>query len=192
MYCFFSYIYTKSIQICNEQEGGPQLNFDITKYFPFRDPPITPNILESYHDVCTCVNVPKYVHDRNKWSIDNHHNGLFAYFEANCTELHSKALYIEPGHNPNSREMHTHSRRHRGAPLKIQAFGPDPNTTHFQQSCSAYPEDKIMKFELLEGLDKAIPTGGAVILHGTPSNLTTVANDDLMHFFADPDYQGKF
>lgn len=126
-----------SIQTCNDAEGGPKLNVDLTTHFENRYPPIVPNVLESYKDVCNCQNLPQYVEDMSKWSIDNHGNELLAYFEPNCEEKKSKALAINAGHWINSRDMHTHTQYNRGATLRIQSFGPDPNSTYFKTSCKS-------------------------------------------------------
>lgn len=124
-----------SLHKCNEQEGGPELNVDITTHFENKFPPVKPEILQSYTDVCTCKNIPKYVEDMSKWSIDNHGNELLAYFEPNCEEKKSEALQINAGHWINSRDMHTHIKYSRGTTLQILSFGPNPNTTYFKTSC---------------------------------------------------------
>lgn len=126
----------------------------------------------------------------SKWSINNHHNGLWAYFEPNCKEEKSKALYINAGHWTNSRDMHSHTRTYRGTTLKIQSLGPASNCTYFQQSCSAYPNDKIMKHELLETLNNSSPQVNTE-LKEISIDLTPFENDDHLKFFADENYLGK-
>lgn len=126
----------------------------------------------------------------SKWSINNHGNGLFAYFEPNCTEQKSKALYINAGHWKNSRDMHSHTRTYGGTTLKIQSLGPASNCTYFQQSCSANLNDKIMKLELLETLNSS-SSQFSTDLSEIPIDLTPFENDDLINFFADENYLGK-
>lgn len=124
-----------------------------------------------------------------KWSIDNHNNGLFAYYEPDCKEQYSKPLYIDAGNYLNSRFMHMHSRSYKGSTNKIQSIGPAPNTTYFQQSCSSLPNDKIMKLELFEAVNNS---GRRVNTNSNPAPpyVTSGSNDDPIHFFADTDYQG--
>ncbi len=133
--------------------------------------------------------MPQSVQDMSEWSIDNHHNGLFAYFELDCKEQNSKALYINAGHNSKSKNMHTNSRTYKGSTLKIQSFGPDPNCTYFQQSC-LYPNDKVMKVELLEAVNSSTPRI-CHALNPAANPLTSGANDDPIYFFSDIGYQGK-
>lgn len=86
----------------------------------------------------------------SKWSINNHGNSLLGYFEPNCMTKYSRPLYIEAGHGSSSREMNTDKRtNYNGTIMKVQSFGPDPNSTFFLPSCSEYPNDEIMKFELV-------------------------------------------
>ncbi len=124
-----------------------------------------------------------------RWSIDNHHNALFAYFEPDCTEEHLQGLYLDAGQWPNSRDMHTHSRIYKGSTRTIQSIGPAANTTYFQKSCLPYSNDKVMKLELMEVVNSS---GPHVITNIYPlsTHLISGANDDPIHFFADNDYQG--
>lgn len=62
-----------SFHICNEEEGSNQLNLEITKHFDW----YAPDVLESYSNVCSCINVPQYVQNMSTWSINNHHNAFW-------------------------------------------------------------------------------------------------------------------
>ncbi len=62
-----------------EKEGGNQLNVGINKHHT--QVFTVPDVLESYKNVCSCVNVPEYVQNMDKWSIDNHHKDFLAYYE---------------------------------------------------------------------------------------------------------------
>ncbi len=181
-----------SLHLCNDQEGGPRLKVDLTTWIDHQNPKTIPNVLESYDNVCTCINIPKYIQDTSKWSIDNHGNGFFAYFEPDCknTIWHSQALYIKPGLWWDSEQMNKHTKTYRGITCKIQSFGPDVNSRYFAQSCSSHHHDQIMKLELLEALNSSSSQPDAV-LNETRIDWTTGANDDVLHFFADGDFQGK-
>ncbi len=178
-----------SIRTCNDIEGGPELNLEITTHFKYIWNFI-PDVLESYHDVCSCVNVPKYVHFMGNWSIDNHHNRLFAYFEPNCATNFSSALFIEAGHWPKSRDMHTHTRKYGENILKIHSFGPDPSSEYYSLSCSAYKHDKIMKLELFETLNKSSPEISANFIE--PLKVSSSRKDDynLINFFVRDNFKG--
>ncbi len=90
-------------------------------------------------NVCSCVNVPPYVQNFEKWSINNHHNDLLAYYEPDCTENMWNFRFIEAGHNGHSRNVHAFKETDSVTKktYKIQSFGPDPNSTYFQTSCNA-------------------------------------------------------
>ncbi len=129
----------------------------------------------------------------SKWSLDNHGNSPYAYFKLDCKEAnwHWKPMFIEAGHWRDTWEMHNHIRNYRGVTRKIQSLGPDKNSTYFQLSCTAYHDDKIMALELLEILNTS-STKTHHNLNETQMHLTTGANDDILHFFANNDFQGYF
>ncbi len=86
--------------------------------------------------------------------------------------------------------METHTKTFRGITRKIQSFGPDVNSTYFSQSSLSHHNDQIMKLELLEALNSTSSQLDPK-LNETRTSLTTGANHDLLHFFADNDFQGK-
>ncbi len=61
---FCSLRWIQSIQVCNEEEGESQLHLEITKYYENHN--VVPDVLESYKNVCSCVNVPQYVQNMEK------------------------------------------------------------------------------------------------------------------------------
>ncbi len=174
--------YTRSLQKCNDKESGPELNIDITTHFKYLQPPTFPKKIETYYNVCRCINIPQYVQDMEMWSIDNHHNQILAYFEPDCGEQSSKALYVDAGHCPKSRHIYTHTRTYRGSKIKIHPIGPDPKSTYFKQSCSKLM--KNVKLELLNGSTSQLNQNAA------PISLTWGAYDRPIHFFAQIDHQG--
>lgn len=139
---FFRYSgfpWIRSFQICNEEEGGNQLNLDITNYFyEYTNRVVLPDVLESHRNVCSCVNVPKYVQQMGVWSINNHHNDMLAYFKPNCSEKNTGSKFIAAGGAYDSNAVMHHSRVDDEAKvyLKIQSFGPDPNSAYFLASCT--------------------------------------------------------
>ncbi len=95
-------------------------------------------VLESYRNVCTCINVPQYVQDHTRWSINNFGNDFLAYYQPNCSENKWKAELVPAGlwcHG--SRCMHQYEKTDKVTKIKhkIQSIGPDPNSTYFKTSC---------------------------------------------------------
>ncbi len=125
-----------SFHICNDEEGGNQLNFDITNFYAWKAD-VPPNVLESHINVCSCVNVPQYVQDMEEWSINNHHNDLYAYYEPDCTEEKMEPIFIAAGNNWDTRNMYNHIELdgESGLTYKIKSLGPDPQSAYFQNSC---------------------------------------------------------
>ncbi len=126
----------ESFHICNKEEGGSQLNLDLTKVHGF-GPMIFHEPLESYRNVCSCVNVPEHVQKMRKWSIDNHHNDLLAYYEPCCSKDKWNPKLIAAGHYADSRNMQDN---HKTDPVtnikyRIQSFGPNSNSSYFNISC---------------------------------------------------------
>ncbi len=181
--------YIASLRQCNVHEGGPQLNVDITTHYSQKNKWDVPDILDSYYDVCECVNFPKYVHIMGNWTINNHGNSLLAYFEPNCATEFFKAMYIEAGGWSKSADMHTHTRKYGENMVKVHSFGPDPNSEYYSLSCSTSSHDKIMKLELFETLNKS-EISVNVNKH---TNVSTIREDDynLINFFASDNFKGK-
>ncbi len=99
----YSLRWIESLELCNEEEGGNQLNLDITEHLNWYD--LTPDVLESYKNVCSCVNVPTYLQNMSKWSINSHHNDLLAYYEKDCSENQWNSTFIPAGRNRNFNDV---------------------------------------------------------------------------------------
>lgn len=130
----------RSFHTCTEDEGGNQLNVDITKYYTFSYlSSFIPDVLQSYRNVCTCVNVTQCVQNMDSWSINNHHNSLLVYYEPDCTANKWDFKLIPAGHSMDSRYMHDHIQTDSltKTTSKIQSFGPNPNSIYYQKSCKA-------------------------------------------------------
>ncbi len=84
--------------------------------------------------------------------------------------------------------MHMHTTEYNGTTLTIQSFGPATNSTYFEVSWSAYMNDRVMKLELLEVLNKSSTKEdfSEIVIERT-----TGENDDPIHFFANANFQGK-
>ncbi len=134
---FCSVVWIKSFQVCNEEEVGSQLNLDISKYSGYGD--VVSDVLETYRNVCSCVNVPRYVQNMSKWSINNHRNALLAYFEPDCSETKWNSTFIPAIRHPYILGVHYLKKFDSvtNTTYKIQSFGPDPNSTYFQTSCNS-------------------------------------------------------
>lgn len=86
---------TKSFHACHDKEGGVYLNVDITEYH--RNISTYAKILETYQNVQLCHNVPKYIREMDKWSVNNHGNPMIAYFEPDCLTNNFEPLWIPAG-----------------------------------------------------------------------------------------------
>ncbi len=96
-------------------------------------------MLQSYKNLCSCVNVPEHILNTNTWSIDSHNNDLFAYFEPNCSKQRVPPLFIQTGMastliRPYEKQRIDLSSRTQHI---IESLGPDPNSTYYNISCSA-------------------------------------------------------
>ncbi len=148
-------------------------------------------VIHSYRGVCACVNVLKFVHFIRNWSIDNHGNSLFAYFEPNCGAEFWTALYIEAGRLTKSRGMHTHTRKHGENILKIYHFGHDPSSEYYSLSGSPCSYDEIMKLEHFKTFSKSTFELPACFFE-IPKLLTTRKdNYNLINFSACDNFKGK-
>ncbi len=137
----------KSFHICDEDIGGPQLNIDITKYYDLS----ASGVLESYRDVCTCINVPEYVQNRT-WGINNYGNDLLAYYHPDCLENKWKAQNVPAGIwcvDTGSECMHNYKKTDSvsNTVYKIQSIGPDPNSKYFKTSCKSALQNDVLKLE---------------------------------------------
>lgn len=121
-----------SFHICNEEEGGSQLNVDITNYN--QDPLDPPDVIESYKYVCSCI--PENVQNMRRWSIDNHHNSLLAYYESDCSVNKWYFKIIAAGHNFDSRNLFDR-KFVTNTTYKRLSFGPDLNSKYFQIICNS-------------------------------------------------------
>ncbi len=141
-----------SFQLCTEENGGSNLHVDLTTFYEYRDE--VPIILESYRDVCSCHNIPKYVLDLGTWSFDNHGNDMVAYFEQDCVKEKFDPVYIPAGHSTLSREIYRNveNDENTNTSYKIQSFGPKEDSVYFMQSCQK-PYEAIMEIEFFEVLN---------------------------------------
>lgn len=87
--------------------------------------------MESYKDLCKCVNIPRKVKELDYWSINNHGNEIMAYYEPNCLDNQGEATFILDGHSYESRNIY-HLRK---SLRKVQSVGPAQNSTYFYKSC---------------------------------------------------------
>ncbi len=157
-----------SFQICSEEIGESSLHVSLTTYYGDRNEvPIT---LESYKDVCSCQNIPEFVQNWDKWSIDNHGNDIVAYFEQDCGKEKFEPVNISAGHSKMSREIYKNiktenvdqttestyktqliNRQGNEKPndkvSKIVSFGPDLNSSYFKTSCVKF-NGTVVKFEI--------------------------------------------
>lgn len=135
------------------------MDFDITEFYDLWRPDEVPRVLESYKDICSCVNIPDYVQKMARWSINNHGNELLAFYDKDCSEKKWKARVIPAGMWDDSASIYTYkiadwatSTQH-----KIQSLGPNPNSTYYQISCNATTNDNQQndgKFQVVEKEEK--------------------------------------
>lgn len=118
-----------SFHVCNDEEGGPQLNIDFTEYFSGGHQ--VPKILQSYKGVCKCINIPISIYYLRYWSINNHGNELMAYYENNCKETVAEPTFIMDGHSYDSRNMYYLRKSHN----KVRSIGPAKNSSYYKTSC---------------------------------------------------------
>lgn len=121
--------------MCKIQEGGSQLNVDITTYYELNKPLNVPEVLESYREICRCVNIPVYVQQMEKWSINNHGNEVMVYFEPDCKADTHPPYLVRAGHSADSRKMFLFHDTTTKAPLLVRSIGPDPNSAYFKANC---------------------------------------------------------
>ncbi len=125
-----------SLHICNETEGGSQLNVDLTEVYNDINEP--PKVLKSFKNVCSCVNIPEFVQILDRWSMDNHHNDLLAYYEPDCSVNKWSPEFIAAGHWRNSTDIYNFMKTDNVTKIryKIQSFGPLQNSSYYQTSCT--------------------------------------------------------
>ncbi len=107
---------------------------DITKWNDFSES----GVLERYRDVCTRINLPRYVQNMSKWSINNYGNDFLAYYQPNCFENKWKAEHIPAGFECyGSACMFFYEKNDSvtNTVYKIQSIGPNPNSKYFWTSC---------------------------------------------------------
>ncbi len=122
----------ESFHVCNELRGL-HLNIDIEKFNEFTEE----EVLESYMDVCTCINVP-LEQNVTSWSINNFGNEFLAYYQPNCSENKWKAKLIPAGLGSNNficMDCYTKLDRETNTEYQIQSIGPNPNSTYYRTSC---------------------------------------------------------
>lgn len=142
---------TKSFHICNDEIGGRKFNLDITDYKEEFISYLKPTVLLSYSNICSCNNIPKYIQNMNKWSIDNYGNSLIAYFEPNCGSSQYSPLWIPSGFSSYSMGISLFSQTSEFNEIisSVESFGPDINSEYFQLNCiNIY--SSIVKFVVLE------------------------------------------
>ncbi len=124
--------------MCNEDEGGSQLNVDITKFFEKDKTADVPTVLEKYRQLCTCVNIPDHIRKMDKWSVNNHHNKFRAYFEPDCLENNITSTLFAAGQNDYMRNISnwTSSDFVTKSQCHILSIGPEKSSTYFKSSCS--------------------------------------------------------
>ncbi len=138
--------YVSSFHICNEDIGGAQLTIDITKYHD-AVPDTIPDVLESYRDVCTCINVPQYVQNMTQWTINNHGNDFFAYYQPNCSESKWKAQYIAADFECFGSRCMNHYEKFdsvTNTKYKIQSIGPNTNSKYFKTRCTTALQKDVL------------------------------------------------
>ncbi len=128
-----------SFHTCNEDDGGSQLNLDITTYYNYDEPAEYPIVLESYKNVCSCINIPVYVQRLEKWSINNHGNNIVAYFEPNCSTKLWYSHITKAGIGWDSINMHYHGPTNVNTKEKhkIQSLGPRKSSKYFKTNCKS-------------------------------------------------------
>lgn len=185
----------KSYHVCNDDVGGYKLNVDITKYNDlWSTRSDNPDVLECYSNVCDCVNVPKYVQEMPKWSLNNHGNNIIAYYESDCSKRMWEPKYIPAGQSGDTMYMANHQMTNSvtKAVYKIQSLGPDPNSTYFQMSCEdSFNYNWIMQLELLEtwqDVDSMQKTDSQDM--NDPSTVLAQKNDYRIVFFENENFLG--
>lgn len=176
----------KSFHTCTDDEGGSQLNLDITSYF--ENSSTVPVVLNEYKQLCTCINVPESVQQLDQWSINNHGNKLAAYFEPDCGESQWKKKIIPAGHSNSSRMMHAHQRKDNiaGAVSKVQSLGPLPHTIYLTR-CN--PNFLLTEVEMRTGSFKNPKSyrGHPGLIESCQAN----TNGNLVEFFSSPNFKGN-
>ncbi len=172
--------YVGSFHICNEDDGGSTLNVDITTYTELNSVNNS-TVLESYRNLCSCQNVPSFVQNMDKWSIDNHANDHLVFYEPGCTEMKWKAEKIRAGFSYMSKNMHKFSKTDciTGDISKIQSFAPVPG---FTTKCGK------MENELFELSN----TTGMQNLEFLEERPTIRRNHPRIQFFKETNLQGKY
>lgn len=128
---------TKSFHMCFQAEGGLELNVDLTDYHPDLKQAVTPKVLKTFKQVCSCHNVPEDIRSIKNWSINNHGNSLMAYYENDCLANEFLPLWIPPGRSSfsiglgSTQQVHTNSDNTN----KILSVGPDMDTNYFKRHC---------------------------------------------------------
>ncbi len=168
-----------SFHICNEDIGGPQLTIDITNN---SGPYAIPDVLESYRDVCTCINVPQYVQNMTEWSINNYGNEFLAYYQLNCSETKWNAVHVPAGRWCYiSRCMHLFEKTDSvtKTTYKIQSLGPDPNSKYFKTSCTQKPINSgTMDSVRIENQNKSVSGTDLLNVQQNSASIAT-KNDQL-------------
>lgn len=133
--------------------------------------------------MCTCVNIPYQAQQMAEWSINNHGNELFAYYEPNCSKKRFEPTFIPAGYNKQSYKMHMHEKID---PLtetryKIQSIGPDPKLEYFKRNCGGV--NLIKNLELFENAQNSSQQN--ILYHEMDDKY------DQIEFFGSPDFQGE-
>ncbi len=150
----------ESFHVCNEEEGGSQLNIDITKYYEKDKPADVPAVLEKYRQVCSCINIPDYIRKMDTWSVNNHANKLRVYFELDCWENKTTSGRFPAGQYDDIRNIYdwTSSGSVTKSQYPILSIGPDKNSAYYKSSCLHYTliDQLTSKLGILqEGLQQA-------------------------------------
>lgn len=99
----------------------------------------------------------------DKWSINNHHNAIIAYFEPECSEKSWKSKYFAPGHSYGSKHIYYRNTDFVNKKLYgIKSLGPDPSSTYFHASCIFSNVSSVINiFEASENIEnfKSTPDG---------------------------------
>ncbi len=144
-----------SFHICNEDVGAPQLKIDILKYDDFS----ASDLLESYRDVCACINEPQNLQNMaewpnnicsnvsqnfqnmTEWSINNYGNDFLAYYQPDCSENkwmveHVPAVLWCFG----SRCMHRYEKTDNvtNTVYNIRSMDPNQNSKYFKKALNLF------------------------------------------------------
>ncbi len=126
-----------SFRTCNDDTDGYQLRIDIINKFYRFDPPV----FQSYLDACWCINIPYYLQNRTRWSINNYGHDLLACNQPNCSENRWKAEHVPPRlscNESNCVNLNETNDSGTSKKYKVQSIGPDLNSEFFKTSCTHF------------------------------------------------------